>query len=331
MTKNRTAGKSKRKKRNVITIGTTSNPVEDPNSRTSEYESEDSEDGQDNSVEQGPEEGGVSLIAGITYLHVGNNTQALNTVLSAAGAQGSLKATDVHREELLGDQVSIKSHVGELVDLDVVPDPQSRQQLPESQIAANKKARIISKVQLMKTKNAHETALKGRDAVIYSRDATIKTLERQLREKKEIVRLLETYISVKIGAAVLNRFLELAKVPVLGLSRDELDKKVIAAGNRAAHAGNMLVHKALFDTRLGRVFQGHAVFHKLYRVPYQDGNPALPAILLRALNLRATCVTINDGEGAWDLREKATVHVNTLFKLWKDRTNKDTFESSTFA
>lgn len=119
---------------------------------------------------------------------------------------------------------------------------------------------------------------------------------------------------------------------MFGLRREDLDNKIISAGNKAAHDGNMLVHKALFDTKLCRIADGHRVFRKLYRLPYEDQNPVWwSAILLRTVNLNVTYLTTNDGEGAREDREEAKKHVNTLFKLWKERIDDHTFETSKYA
>ena len=50
----------------------------------------------------------------------------------------------------------------------------------------------------------------------------------------------------QIGVAIRRRFLEHAKTPVFGTSREDLDQSIIDEGNSAAHEGNGTADASLF-------------------------------------------------------------------------------------
>lgn len=100
--------------------------------------------------------------------------------------------------------------------------------------------------------------------------ATSRAATANLLELEERIRLQEPL--VKVGVAVRRRFIEQAKIfwSQNNPSSDEPDQSAIAAGNQAAHGGNVLADAAMFELELLDVDQHQSHFQRLYDIPWYD-------------------------------------------------------------
>ncbi|CZR69606.1 uncharacterized protein PAC_19506 [Phialocephala subalpina] len=92
---------------------------------------------------------------------------------------------------------------------------------------------------------------------------------------EEIIKFQEPL--VKVGVAVRRRFIERAKIfwSHNDASADKSDQSVIAAGNEAAHGGNVLADGAMFELKLLYVDPNQCHFQRLYDGGWFE-SPLLP-------------------------------------------------------
>lgn len=79
----------------------------------------------------------------------------------------------------------------ELVEKDLPYEQQLSRYQQDLQSTSKKRTHIQLKLELMKTSNARDSAIKNRDATISSRDARIKFLEGELKENKKKIEILD--------------------------------------------------------------------------------------------------------------------------------------------
>lgn len=150
----------------------------------------------------------------------------------------------------------------------------------------------------------------------------------RLKEENESLKAKEPI--VRVGAAILNRFLEQARVVVFGTNRGDLDTDIITAGNAAAHQGNYLAIYALIKSELCTVSRANEIFDKLWNWAEGSMDPGTLSSTIdypcirKAGDLSASIRTLNDGMYLASLPEPARGLYSSIVNVWNSRLKDDT-------